>query len=111
MVLILQPFLLSLLAGIAAGLPSESRDAPIYSAVPAIDSGYLLNNEIKATTRKATPAQNTLPVRNQTTNAIMPAGKMNRKTLARTMIITRPITRSRSKKAMSINGPKTTNVM
>jgi len=73
------------------------------------DLFYLFNNDIKATTRNATPAQKTLPVRNQTTKAMMPAGKMKRNTFASSMIIIRPITRSKSKKATSISGPKTTN--
>ena len=62
---------------------------------------HLLSNEINATTRKATPAQNKLPVRNHTTSAMMPAGKMNRSTLATSMIITIPMISSRNSSARS----------
>jgi len=43
--------------------------------------------------KKATPAQSQLPVRNQTTMAIMAAGKKKRRTLAKAMIMIRPITK------------------
>ena len=55
---------------------------------------------MNATTRKATPAQNKLPVRNHTTSAMMPAGKMNRRTLAIKMIMTIPTTSSRNSSRM-----------
>ena len=58
---------------------------------------HLLNIDMKATTRKATPAQSKLPpVRNQTTRATMPAGKTNRIILATTTMITMPITTSKN---------------
>ena len=62
---------------------------------------YLLKSDMNATTRKATPAQKTLPVRNQTTRAIMPAGKTNRIIFASTTIITIPMMTNRSSIARS----------
>jgi hypothetical protein len=58
-----------------------------------------LTNEMKAMIRKATPAQNQLPVRNQTTIAIMAAGRKKINTLAMAMIMMMPIT-SRTKSTM-----------
>jgi len=52
-----------------------------------------LATDIKAMIKKATPAQNQLPLRNQTTMAIMAAGKKKSRTLAITMIMIKPITR------------------
>jgi hypothetical protein len=58
---------------------------------------YLLTtSDMKATTRKAMPANQMLPVRNQTIKAIIPAGKTNRKIFAITMIITIPMTTNRN---------------
>lgn len=63
---------------------------------------YRLNNsDMKATTRKAIPANQMLPVRNQTTKAIIPAGKMNRIIFAINMIITIPTITKRSNSTMS----------
>ena len=62
---------------------------------------YLLKSDMNATTRKATPAQKTLPVRNQTTRATMPAGKTNRIIFASTTIITIPMMTNRSSIARS----------
>ncbi len=67
----------------------------------------LATSEIKATIKKATPAQNMLPVRNQTIIATMAAGNTNRKILASTTIITIPTINSKTNTAMSISGPKT----
>ena len=66
-----------------------------------------MTSEIRAITRKATPAQNMLPVRNQTTMAMIAAGSTNSKILASTMIMTSPIIRSKTKTATSMRGPKT----
>ncbi len=55
---------------------------------------------MNATTRKATPAQNKLPVRNHTTSAMIPAGRMNRRTLAIRMIMTMPTTSSSNSSRM-----------
>jgi len=57
---------------------------------------------MKAIIKKATPLQNRLPLRNQTTRAIMAAGKKKRRTLATTMIMIMPIT-TRNNSAMSSN--------
>ncbi len=51
---------------------------------------------MKATIRKTTPAQNKLPVRSQTTIAIMAAGRKKRRTLAITTIMIRPTTKRNS---------------
>jgi len=60
---------------------------------------------MKAMIRKATPAQSQLPVRNQTTIAMMAAGRKKRKTLAITTITMTPITkRSRSKMTSNSSG-------
>jgi len=48
---------------------------------------------MKAIIKKATPAQNQLSVRNQTTMAIMAAGRKKSRTLAMTMIMIKPITK------------------
>lgn len=48
---------------------------------------------MKAMIKNATPAQNQLSVRNQTTMAIMAAGRKKRRTLAMTMIMIKPITK------------------
>jgi len=55
---------------------------------------------MKAIIKKATPPQNRLPLRNQTTMAIMAAGKKKSRTLAITMIMMMPIT-TRNNSAMS----------
>jgi len=56
--------------------------------------GYLLLvTDMKAMIKNATPAQNQLSVRNQTTMAIMAAGRKKRRTLAITMIMIKPITK------------------
>jgi len=64
-------------------------------AVKACLCGHHLRlaTDRKAMIKKATPAQNQLSVRNQTTMAIMAAGKKKRRTLAMTMIMMRPIAR------------------
>jgi len=46
---------------------------------------------MKAMTRKATPAQNRLPLRSQTTNAMMAAGRKKNRTFAIIMIMTMPM--------------------
>ena len=58
---------------------------------------------MKATTRNATPAQNKLAVKNHTTNAMIAAGKMNRRTFAMSMMMTIPITSSRRSTRMPDN--------
>jgi hypothetical protein len=58
--------------------------------------------DMKAMIKKATPAQNQLSVRSQTTMAIMPAGRKKRRTLAMTMIMIKPITK-RINSAMTSN--------
>jgi len=55
--------------------------------------------DMKAMIRKAIPARNQLPVRNQTTMAMIAAGRKKSKTLATTMIMIRPII-SRIRSAM-----------
>lgn len=61
---------------------------------------------MKATIRKATPAQNQLPVRNQTTTAIMTAGRKKRSILAITMIMMTPMSRRSSSAITSKRNPK-----
>jgi hypothetical protein len=58
---------------------------------------------MKAIIKKATPPQNRLPLRNQTTRAIMAAGRKKSTNLAITMIMMMPIT-TRNNSAMSSNG-------
>ena len=70
---------------------------------------YLFNSDRKATTRKAMPAQRRFPVRNQTTSAIMAAGKMNRRIFAISMIITIPMITKRSSNARSPSVPSEGN--
>jgi len=48
---------------------------------------------MKAMIKKTNPAQNKLSVKNQTTTAIMTAGRKKRRTLAITTIMGRPITK------------------
>jgi hypothetical protein len=61
--------------------------------------------EMKATIKKATPAQNQLPVRNHTTRAIMAAGRKKRRTLAITTIMIMPMSRRISSAMISnMNG-------
>ncbi len=48
-----------------------------------------------------------LPVRNQTTKAMIAAGSTKSKILASTMIMTSPIIRSKINTATSMRGPKT----
>jgi hypothetical protein len=50
---------------------------------------------MKATTKNAIPAQNRLLVRNQTTTAMIAAGRMNNSTFAIRMIMTMPMTSRR----------------
>jgi hypothetical protein len=65
---------------------------------------------MKATTRNAIPAKNRLyPVRNQTTKAIIAAGRMNRIILAITIIITMPMMTSRNSKTKSVRLPNVGN--
>lgn len=59
---------------------------------------------MKATARKAIPAQKRLPVRNQTTMAIMPAGRMKSKILAITIMTIIPITSHSKSNTNSIIG-------
>jgi hypothetical protein len=59
---------------------------------------------MNATTRKATPAQNKLPVRNHTTSAMMPAGRMNRRIFAIRMIMMIPTMSSRKSSNRSYSG-------
>jgi len=59
---------------------------------------------MKAMIRKATPAQNQLSVRNQTTMAIMAAGRKKRRTLAMTMIMIKPITKRINNAMISKSG-------
>jgi len=55
----------------------------------------------KATIRKATPAQKRLPVRSQTTNAIMAAGRMKSKILTIKMMMAIPIISNNKRSASS----------
>jgi len=66
---------------------------------------FFSNSDMKATMRKAMPANQMLPVRNQTTKAIIPAGKMNRIIFAITIIITIPIMTNRSSTRRSLIFP------
>jgi hypothetical protein len=59
--------------------------------------------DMKAIIKKATPPQNRLPLRNQTTRAIMTAGKKKSRTLAISMIMMMPMS-TRNNSAMSSNG-------
>ena len=60
---------------------------------------------MKATTRKATPAQNKLPpISHQTTNATIAAGRMNRMILAMTTIMAMPMAMSRMSSSRSVSG-------
>ena len=59
---------------------------------------------MNATTRKAMPAQNKLPVRNQTMSPMMAPGKMNRIIFAISTIMTIPIMRSSNSKTRSVSG-------
>lgn len=61
---------------------------------------------MRATIRNATPAQNQLPVRNQTTMAIMAAGKKRKRTLTISTSMSMPIIRRTSKARISNNGGK-----
>jgi len=56
--------------------------------------------------KKATPAQNQLPVSNQITIATMAAGKKNRKTLTRKMIIMKPMIKRTTNAITSRSGGK-----
>ncbi len=77
--------------------PDYSKTARLTARVRRLQRvRHLLIRDMNATTRKATPAQKKLPVRNHTTIAIMPAGSMNRKILAMITIMTMPITSSRT---------------
>jgi len=55
------------------------------------------------------PAQKRLPVKNQTTRAMIPAGKTKRTILASTTIITIPMTTNRSNTARSPRNPSEGN--
>jgi len=57
---------------------------------------------MKATIRKETPAQKRLPVRNQTTMAMMVAGRMKSKILTTKIMIMMPMT-SNSKSSANSN--------
>jgi hypothetical protein len=57
---------------------------------------------MKATIRKETPAQKRLPVRNQTTMAMMAAGRMKNKILTIKIMIMMPMT-SKSKSSANSN--------
>lgn len=61
---------------------------------------------MKAINKKATPAQNPLPVSNQTTMAIMAAGRKKRTTLAITTIMMMPMTKRISNMNTSNNNGK-----
>jgi hypothetical protein len=56
---------------------------------------------MKATIKKATPAQNQLPVRRPTTMAIMAAGRKKKRTLTITTIMMRPMIRRMSSAMIS----------
>ncbi len=56
--------------------------------------------------RKATPAQNKLPVRNHTTMATIAGGKMRKMTLMTNTSMKMPMIRRTSKTMMSNNGGK-----
>ena len=56
---------------------------------------------MKATIKKATPAQSQLPASTQTTMAIMVAGRKKRIALTMTTIIMRPMTKRISKAMIS----------
>ena len=56
--------------------------------------------------RKATPAQNKLPVRNQTTMAIIAAGKKRKMTFMINTSISKPITSRINNAMISNNGGK-----
>jgi hypothetical protein len=62
--------------------------------------------DMKAMIKKAIPAHVRLPVRSQTTTAMMAAGRKKSRTLAITMIMMRPITTKRSKATISSSGGK-----
>ena len=61
---------------------------------------YLLISDMKATTKKAMPAQNQLPVRNKMTSAIMAAGRINSRTFAMSTMMTMPMMTSRISSSM-----------
>jgi hypothetical protein len=61
---------------------------------------------MKATIKKATPAQSQLPVSTQTTMAIMAAGRKKRRTLTITTIMMRPMTKRISKAMISNSNGK-----
>ena len=56
--------------------------------------------------RKATPAQNKLPVRNQTTMATIAAGRKRKMTLIISMSMSKPMTRRTNRAIISNNGGK-----
>jgi Flp pilus assembly CpaF family ATPase len=58
---------------------------------------------MKETTMNATPAHNKLPVKNQTTKAIIAPGSMNKSTFAIRMIIANPMTTRRTKIISSLS--------
>jgi hypothetical protein len=59
--------------------------------------------------RKATPAQNKLPVRNQTTTAIIAAGKKRKMTFIINTSMSKPITSRINNAMISNNGGKPGN--
>jgi len=61
---------------------------------------------MKATIRKATPAQKKLPERNHTTIAIMADGKKKSRTLAITIIMMRPMIKRINRAITSNSNPK-----
>lgn len=63
-------------------------------------------SERNATTKKAIPAQNILPVRNHTMKATIAAGSTNKKTLTSSTIMASPITNSIISTTISNIGPK-----
>ncbi len=65
------------------------------------NTDYRFSNDIKATIKNATPAQNRLPVRNQTTTAIMAAGRIKSKILTTKIIMRIPKTSSIKRSANS----------
>jgi len=62
--------------------------------------------DMTAMMRKATPAQNKLPVRNHTTMATIAAGRKRKMTLIISMSMSKPMTRRTNRAIISNNGGK-----